>query len=64
MAMLVGPRHHLWMYDGNSLRALLERHGFVNASELPPGKTHIPETGALDLAEKADESVYVEAQKP
>ena len=64
MNVIVGPRHHLWMYDGESLCGLLGRHGFANAVDLPPGKSRIPESGALDLAERASESVYVEAQKP
>ncbi len=62
--LLVGTRHHQWMYDGNSLSKLTQQHGFVEAKILPPGKTGIPEPGALDLQERSDESVYVEAKKP
>jgi SAM-dependent methyltransferase len=61
--MLVGPRHHLWMYDADSMKRLLERKGFSGAVELPPGQTGIPDPGALDLRERADESVYIEARK-
>jgi SAM-dependent methyltransferase len=60
----VGPRHHLWMYDGASLVRLLERHGFLDAQVVPAGVTTILNPGALDLAERSGESVYVEARKP
>jgi SAM-dependent methyltransferase len=60
---VTGPRHHLWMYDGPSLCRLLRAQGFVNEAELPRGLTKVPDTGALNLLERADESVYVEGQK-
>lgn len=63
-AGLVGDRGHVWMYDGPSLSALVERHGFVKACVLDAGETTIPEPGELDLAERADESVYVEGVSP
>ncbi len=62
--ILVGPRHHLWMYDGASLARLLGEAGFDGAAVMPPGKTRIEEPGELDLAERAAESVYVEAVQP
>lgn len=62
--LLSGVRHHLWMYDGRSLAALLAKHGFCNIEVLPPGTTKIPDPGALDLAERSSESVYVEGFKP
>jgi SAM-dependent methyltransferase len=58
---LVGPRHHLWMYDGESLSGLLRDAGFADVAIMPPGKTYIPDPGVLDLEERAAESVYVEA---
>jgi SAM-dependent methyltransferase len=61
---LVGPRHHLWMYDGGSLVRLLSAAGFEDAAVLPPGLTQIPEPGQLDLKERAAESVYAEAIRP
>ena len=61
---LVGTRHHLWMYDGASLARLLADAGFAEIAIMPPGKTHIPNPGSLDLMERADESVYVEAFRP
>ena len=57
----VGPRHHLWMYDGASLARLLLAMGFKEAAIMPPGSTRIAEPGQLDLSERVSESVYVEA---
>jgi hypothetical protein len=62
--ILTGLRNHRWMYDGDSLMHLLRMHGFVNPEMLQPGRTRIPEPGALDLKERAEQSVYVEAEKP
>ena len=62
--IVVGPRHHLWMYDGGSLSRLLTEAGFADAAAMPPGKTTIEDPGQLDLAERADESVYAEAIQP
>jgi len=60
----VGPRHHQWMYDGNSLSALLEKHDFIEAEVMPAGLTKILDHEPLDLQERSFESVYVEAEKP
>lgn len=62
--LLVGTRHHQWMYDGNSLSALLQKHGFIKAEVMPVGQTKIHAYEPLDLQERAFESVYVEAEKP
>jgi predicted SAM-dependent methyltransferase len=62
--VLVGPRHHLWMYDGDSLSKLLREAGFADVAIMPPGKTNIADPGDLDLEERASESVYAEAVKP
>ena len=62
--LLSGYRHHQWMYDGNSLKALVERNGFAGAVIQPPGQTMIGDPGTLDLQERSDQSVYVEARKP
>jgi SAM-dependent methyltransferase len=61
---MVGPRHHLWMYDGGSLTRLLRETGFEDAAVLPPGTTRIADPGQLDLRERASESVYAEAFSP
>jgi hypothetical protein len=62
--LLVGNRHHQWMYDGPSLRRLIEKHGFIKAQVMPAGQTKIDDYAPLDLQERASESVYVEAEKP
>jgi len=61
---LVGPRHHLWMYDGDSLSRLLREAGFEDVAVMPPGSTKIALPGELDLRERASESVYAEAVRP
>lgn len=60
---VIGPRHHHWMYDEDSLCALLKRMGFKNPIVLQPGDTTIENPGALNLAERFEESIYVEARK-
>lgn len=60
---VVGERHHLWMYNGQSMAAALLKAGFATAKVLPAGETTINDPGALDLAERAPESVFVEATK-
>jgi SAM-dependent methyltransferase len=62
--VMIGLRHHLWMYDGRSLAKLLSDTGFIDVSVMPPGVTKIVSPGSLDLAERSDESVYVEAICP
>ena len=62
--LATGYRHHQWMYDGRSLIKLLEKNGFSEPSRLAAGETTIADPGALDLYERAEESVYVEAKKP
>ena len=63
-SLLVGERHHLWMYDSASLIRLLEEAGFEDARRRPPGQTGISDPGPLNLREREGESVYVEARKP
>lgn len=62
--LLLGSRHHAWMYDAKSLVALVEHAGFESVQPLPPGATTMQDPGNLDLFERADESIYVEARKP
>jgi predicted SAM-dependent methyltransferase len=62
-ALLVGSRNHQWMYDGESLRRLLAGASFVDICLLPAGQTTIDAPDALDLQERSDESVYLEARK-
>jgi len=60
---IVGVRNHLWMYDETSLIKLLKRVGFSDVRPIPPGQTRIKEPGKLDLLERADESICIEASK-
>jgi SAM-dependent methyltransferase len=61
---LIGPRHHLWMYDGPSLSKVIGEAGFADVVIMPAGRTNIIDPGSLDLEERANESVYVEATQP
>jgi predicted SAM-dependent methyltransferase len=58
----VGPRHHQWMYDRDSLSALLVNTGFDSPRVCAPGETMIENPGALDLREREAESIYIEAR--
>lgn len=62
--LLTGIRYHQWMYDGQSLRKLLESHGFIKILVIPAGETRIPNPGLLDLKERSSESFYIEAECP
>lgn len=64
LVVLGRDQGHLWMYDSASLIRLLSANGFEDATEVRPGFTTIGEPGALDLREREDESIYVEARKP
>ena len=61
--ILIGDRHHLYMYDGKSLSKLLKDNGFKNIKILECGKTNIKQYSPLNLSERQDDSVYVEAYK-
>jgi SAM-dependent methyltransferase len=62
--LFTGFRHHHWMYDSVSLPKLLIEAGFRDPIVLPPGETTISDPGLLDLRERWDESLYVEARNP
>ena len=51
------------MYDGPSLLRLLTESGFSGARVVAAGETSIESPGPLDLREREDESVYVEARR-
>lgn len=57
----IGHRNHLWMYDGPSLCKLLAEQGFAGPKILSAGETTILQPGKLNLRERAEISVYVEA---
>jgi predicted SAM-dependent methyltransferase len=61
--LITGPRGHLWMYDGPSLVRLLSITGFREARVMEPGTTLILNPDNLNLYERVDEAVYVEAYK-
>jgi predicted SAM-dependent methyltransferase len=61
--MAIGSREHQWMYDAKSLIRLLESADFADAREMQPGSTSIPNPGFLNLSERADESIYIEARR-
>ena len=50
--LLVGTRHHQWMYDGVSLCRLLLANGFVRVGIMQPGETKVQSPGPLDLHER------------
>ncbi len=60
---VIGNRHHLWMYDGKSLSRLLDCNGFKKIQILASGETTLIDCEPLNLYERADESVYIEAVK-
>jgi len=59
--LIVGDRHHQWMYDGASLCRLLEKNGFERPAIQKAGFTTIEDPGSLALDERVPESVFVEA---
>lgn len=58
-----GYRHHQWMYDEESLFKLLKKIGFKDVFVCKAGETNIVNPGHLNLYERSEESVYVEAIK-
>ena len=58
---IVGARHHMWMYDKSSLSKLLIENGFKNPAILSSGDTLINDQGDLNLSEKEEESIFIEA---
>ena len=60
---LVGYRHHQWLYDSKSLQKLLLNNGFENPIEQSPGQTLILNSDGLNLSERSEESIYIEAIK-
>ena len=61
--LLVGTRHHQWMYDSRSLCKLLVESRFTDVQSVEAGHTRITNSEPLDLYERKDESIYVEARK-
>ena len=61
--LFLSDRDHRWMYDAASLKELLARFQFTDAREMSPGETTIPDPGSLNLWEREQDSIYVEARK-
>ena len=61
--LIVGTRHHQWMYDGQSLCTLLNLTGFCMPTIMKAGETLIKDHEPLNLYERKSESLYVEAVK-
>jgi predicted SAM-dependent methyltransferase len=59
-----GGRGHHWMYDRDSLMALVATAGFIEVERVEEGRTRIAEPGDLDLAERQAESLCLEARRP
>jgi predicted SAM-dependent methyltransferase len=53
---------HLWMYDAPSLAAIFSECGFINTVVCEYRKGRVPDCDILD--NRADESLYLEAEKP
>lgn len=62
--LVMGTRHHQWMYDGASLSRFLQAQGFTAPVILNAGESQIDDPQGLDLHERSSQSVYVEAIKP
>lgn len=62
--LIIGDRNHQWMYDGKSLCKLLIISGFKEVTIMKAGFTNIKNHSNLNLNERSDESIYVEAVNP
>jgi hypothetical protein len=61
---LTGGRGHHWMYDKDSLMALVSAAGFTDLELAQEGRTRIAEPGSLDLNERELDSLCLEASRP
>jgi len=62
--MLSGGRGHHWMYDRDSLLALVEAAGFAEVETMEEGRTRIADPGSLDLNEREGDTFCLEARRP
>ena len=62
--MLTGGRGHHWMYDSDTLPALVAAAGFAEVALAPEGETRIADPGGLELSEREGDSLVVEARRP
>ena len=61
--ILIGYRHHQWMYDSKSLSKILLGIGFGKVIEQKPGDTCMSNCGKLNLSERYESSFFIEAIK-
>lgn len=61
--LMIGNRHHLWMYNKDSLAKFVGENGFKNIKILQAGQTSIPDPESLNLYEREEDSIYLEAVK-
>ena len=61
--LTLGTRQLLWRYDEDSLRQILQAYNFNNVFLLQVGETTISRPEPLDLSERSEESIYIEATK-
>lgn len=61
---MTGGRGHHWMYDSDTLPALIAEAHFADVALVPPGTTRIADPGQLDLFEREGDSLCVEAVRP
>ena len=59
----LGDRSHLWLYDAQSLSKRLSEAHFSEITSLKAGETTIPFDVDINLSEREEESLYVEAKK-
>jgi hypothetical protein len=62
--VLRGGRGHHWMYDRDSLVALVEGADFADVEPAEEGRTRIADPGGLDLNEREVDSLCFEARRP
>lgn len=62
--LIIGYRHHMWMYDAVSLTRLLRKVGFSDIKILEAGESRLFNDGeGINLFEHCDHSFYIEAVK-
>jgi len=63
-SVVFGHAHHRWMYDTKSLARILEGIGYQEIKACEFRESRLNELAALDMPERREESLYVEAIRP
>jgi predicted SAM-dependent methyltransferase len=63
LSKIFGNSRHLWMYDADSFKRLLEDAGFHDIRLCEFGESRMPSLSALDIPVRRVESFYMEATK-